>query len=95
MNVWLVTTGSSDVQLKTDECWNQWHQQTRKHYYRLPFTPKQVADEAGEPYRIAPRVLGTAYGTFPDQVWADLTFPLLDAFKSKLQSEALLNSGMN
>jgi hypothetical protein len=82
MNIWLITTGSSDVQLKSDELWNDWHREIRKQYHRLDFNPQTVDDDG--PFRLPPRVLGLAYEAFPDEVWNQLTFPLLKAFSFEL-----------
>jgi hypothetical protein len=89
MNIWLVTIGSSDVQLKTDEDWHEWYRAIKRECYKLPFKPSRTIDDSDDPYRIAPRVLGTAYADRPDEVWEILEFPLLKEFTAKLQGEAI------
>lgn len=89
MKIWLVTTGSSDVQLKTDDDWNEWYRAIKSDCYNLPIKPIRAVENEDEPYRIAPRVLGMAYQAYPDEVWDTLEFPLLKEFTAKLQGEAI------
>ncbi|PSB21318.1 hypothetical protein C7B65_05155 [Phormidesmis priestleyi ULC007] len=87
MNIWLVTTGSSDVQLTTNEHWNDWWQDIKKSLHRLPFEPARSIDDEGEPYRLPARVLGIAYDRLPDEVRPYLDFPLLKGFTQKLKDQ--------
>lgn len=88
MKIWLVTTGSSDVQLKSDDHWDDWYRKIKQNCYRLPFKAKPVDDEDLDTYyRLAPRVLGMAYQAFPEGVWSSLEFPLLKEFICNLQGE--------
>lgn len=87
MNVWLVTTGSSDVQLTSDESWSDWWQAIKKSLYRLQFDPVRTIDDDGEPYRLPARVLGIAHDKLPDQVQPYLSFPLLQNFIQELQAK--------
>lgn len=89
MNIWLITTGSSDVQLKTDEYWDDWYRLIKPDCYGLPFKPTQTIPNLEDPYRIAPRVLGMTYQACPEEVWQNLEFPLLDDFITHLPSETL------
>ncbi|MEB3231209.1 MAG: hypothetical protein VKJ64_09380 [Leptolyngbyaceae bacterium] len=89
MNVWLVTTGSSDVQLTSDENWSDWWQETKKSLYRLQFEPVRPIDDEGEPYRLHARVLGIAHDRLPEQVQPYLSFPLLQNFIQKLKVEKI------
>ncbi len=89
MKIWLVTTGSSDVQLKTDEYWNGWHRGIKRDRPSLPFKPARVIQDSTDPYRIAPRVLGMAYQKYSDEVWDALELPLLKEFTAKLKDEAI------
>jgi len=89
MNIWIVTIGSSDVQLKTNEYWNDWYPSISSSCYKLPFTPTQNIPEADDPYRIAPRVLGMAYKAFSEEIWENLEFPLLKEFTNKLQDKSI------
>lgn len=85
MNVWLVTTGSSDVQLTngSDDSWKDWYSEIKKLLYRLPFKPTKVSDEE-DLYRLPARVLGLAYEQLPDEVNPKLTLPLLQGFTKML-----------
>jgi hypothetical protein len=90
VKIWLVTTGSSDIQITTDEFWNDWYRVVKRDCYDLPaekIKPKQVIEDKDEPYRVVPRILGQIYSAQPEQVWKHLRFPLLDAFTAKLQHE--------
>ena len=87
MNIWIVTTGSSDVQLKTDEYWSDWYERSsvNQNCYRLPFKPIQIED-SDELYRVGSRVLGRVYKEQPEEVWKYLEFPLLHQFTTQLKS---------
>jgi hypothetical protein len=90
MKVWVVTTGSSDVQLATDAFWNDWYPGVKSDCYHLPveeLRPKQVRDD--ESYRVAPRILGKVYDAYPGEVWGYLRFPLLDAFTARIRDECI------
>ena len=89
MKVWLLTTGSSDIQLLDDALWRDWNRDLRDEWYRLSFEPKQLLSEVDEPYRVAPRILGMIYAAQPDEVWEYLTFPLLDAFKGLMREQEI------
>jgi len=85
MNVWLVTTGSSDVQLTSDEDWNDWWQEIKKALYRVRFDPTRAIDDDDEPYRLPARVLGIAHDRLPNRVQPHLSFPLLQNFTQALK----------
>jgi len=87
MNVWLVTTGSSDVQLINDEDWNDWYQEIKKALHKLPFKPARAIDDNEEPYRVPARVLGIAYDHLADEVKPMLTLPLLQDFTQELKAQ--------
>lgn len=91
MNIWLVTTGSSDVQLTSDgdERWSDWWQEIKNSLYRLPFKPVRAIDDDGEPYRLPARVLSLAYDRLADQVQPYLSFPLLQNFTQKLKTKEI------
>lgn len=77
MNIWIVTIGSSDVQLDSDsECrkkdrneqqrsdkiWRYWYEdEIKPDCHDIPFEPKQSYKDKDEPYRIEARILGTVY----------------------------------
>ncbi len=90
MNLWLITTGSSDVQIKDNDLWNEWYPEIKRSLYdadRKDFKPTRTIDDDGVPYRIAPRVLGLAHEKLGDAVSEQLTFPLLQEFQRKLEQE--------
>lgn len=88
MNVWLVTIGSSDVQLTDggDDDWKDWYSDIKKSLHRLPFKPTKVSDEE-ELYRLPARVLGLAYEQLTDEVKPKLTLPLLQSFTTELKAK--------
>ncbi len=77
MHLWIVTIGSSDVQLisdkvnqakgrtekqGSDKVWNYWYtDDLRADCYDISFEPKQVFRDREEAYRISPRILGRVY----------------------------------
>jgi len=77
MNIWIVTIGSSDVQLnsdtknrdkgrkeeqRSDKVWHYWYEdEVQADCYDIAFEPKQSYKDKNEPYRIEPRILGTVY----------------------------------
>jgi hypothetical protein len=92
MNIWLVTIGSSDIQLTNNECWSSWYYDgslVKNKCHNLKFNPTQILDDSEEPYRIAPRVLGLVYEDQQDEVLEYLTFPLLDQFTTQLKSKKI------
>jgi hypothetical protein len=75
MNIWIVTIGSSDVQLDSDtssrkkgrndkqrsnKVWSYWYEDTKLECYDI-FEPKQPYKDLDESYRIEARVLGSVY----------------------------------
>jgi hypothetical protein len=77
MNIWIVTIGSSDVQLdsdntcreknrtekqRSDKVWHYWYEdEVQADCHDIDFEPKQAYKDKDEPYRIEPRVLGMVY----------------------------------
>ncbi|MBW4418967.1 MAG: hypothetical protein KME13_07025 [Myxacorys californica WJT36-NPBG1] len=90
MDVWLVTTGSSDVQLINDEDWSDWYQAIKKSLLRVPFKPTRAINDSGEPYRLPARVLGIAYDLLPDEVQPILMLPLLQDFTQELKAREVV-----
>ena len=85
MNIWIVTTGSSDVKLKTDDNWGTLFRKVRSQLYNRPFTPTRPPNtDADEPFIVPARAMGMVYGTQLTEYYQDLHFPLLDAFSAKL-----------
>jgi len=90
MNAWLITTGSSDVQVKDADVWADWYPQIKKSLYgidRRRFTPTRTIDDDGVPYRIPSRVLGLAYAALGTVVMEQLEFPLLQEFQRQLEDQ--------
>ncbi|MCP2729770.1 hypothetical protein [Limnofasciculus baicalensis] len=86
MNIWIVTTGSSDVKLKTDENWANLFRKVRSQLYDRRFAPTQPPNtDTDEPFIVPARAMGMVYGSqLTDEYYEDLHFPLLDAFSAKL-----------
>ena len=81
MNIWIITTGSSDVQLKNDKNWGTLHGRVRNQLE----TQKQFSQtksKYGQRFLYPARAMGVVYGSAIDQHHGDLVFPLLDNFWS-------------
>jgi hypothetical protein len=93
MNVWLVTLGSSDVQLRDAGVWSNWYKEIKRSLHNIDrrrFEPSRSEDDTDDvPYRIAARVLGIAYGAFGDDVYGQLEFPLLGQFQRQFQADGI------
>ena len=90
MNIWLITTGSSDIQLTNKDDWDTWYREIKRSVYRLPFEPVKTGDDDQERYRLPARVLGIAYGGgFSDSIRPNLVFPLLDNFTQELNHQKI------
>lgn len=76
MKLWIVTIGSSDVQLdsdkvsrdkdrtekqRSDKVWRDWYDDIKPDCYDISFVPKTAFPDIEESYRIPSRVLGTVY----------------------------------
>ena len=83
MNIWIVTIGSSDVQLDSDRIssekgrnekqrsnkfWSYWYEDTKPDCYDIAFEPKQAYKDLDESYRIEARVLGSVYESSSQKV---------------------------
>jgi len=107
MSIWIVTTGSSDVELETDRNWRQLYNEYNKHISEFQNCSKfqgisRFKDENQKnktTFLVPPRPLGLVYGKYcpenkrSDRYQADLSFPLLDVFIPQLQEELKSNSG--
>src|SRR6476620_978777 len=92
MNIWIVTTGSSDVKLKTDDNWNTLWKKVRSQLYDRPFKPTRPNTDDDEPFIVPARAMGMVYGSqLTDEYYEDLHFPLLDAFSAKLLEKGKTN----
>ena len=90
MNIWIVTTGNSDVQLTTEDNWlNLYYEATEKLNDR-EFCPTSSDFEDEDIYTVPARALGIVYGQEFQDYWEDLVFPLLDNFGKKLKNEPRL-----
>ncbi|MCG6137043.1 MAG: hypothetical protein MET45_20815 [Nostoc sp. LLA-1] len=92
MNIWIITTGNSDVQLKNKTNWINLYREGRRGLERdYNFQPSQKEDDVI--FTVPARVMGVIYGTQLDNnqldkdIYQDLYFPLLDAFSEKLQGQ--------
>lgn len=87
MNLWILTIGSSDVQLDSDQVsrkkerntsnysnkvWRYWYEDIKPDCYDIGFEPKPAFDDVEEPYRIPPRVLGMVYESSSEQVQQEI-----------------------
>jgi len=77
MNIWILTIGSSDVQLESDKknrengrtekqrshkVWSEWYDEAiKEECHDILFEPKQSYKDSDESYRVEARVLGTVY----------------------------------
>jgi hypothetical protein len=87
MNIWIITTGNSDVQLKNKTNWQDLYRDGRRQLIKdCNFQPVK---QEGEPRFIVPaRVMGLIYGSqLNDEIYQDLCFPLLDAFSEQLKGK--------
>ena len=93
MNIWIVTTGSSDVKLKTDGNWKTLFKKVKSQLYDRRFVPTQPPNtDDKEPFIVPARAMGMVYGSqLTDEYYEDLHFPLLDAFSAKLLEKGRTN----
>ncbi|WP_016953588.1 hypothetical protein [Anabaena sp. PCC 7108] len=84
MSIWIITTGNSDVQLKTDSYWEDFHENVRyddkKDIRKCDKFAAIREDEATELYPVPARILGIVYENHLQDNYDDLAFPLLDTF---------------
>jgi hypothetical protein len=88
MNLWIVTIGSSDIQLDSDRAnqekergqdkysnkvWNYWYGDDLKaDHYDISFEPKRAFKDREEPYRIPARILGEVYQASSQEVQEEI-----------------------
>lgn len=85
MAIWIITTGSSDVQLNTEENWTDLYNERKKQESVLQLCSKlrklSAKDSTTNFYSPPSRALGLLYrGDSLAEYYADLEFPLLDTF---------------
>ncbi|MBD2568853.1 hypothetical protein [Anabaena lutea] len=86
MSIWIITTGNSDVQLKTDDNWERpLYEEVRyddqKDIRKCDKFAAIQEDKTTELYPVPARILGIVYGNHvQDNYYGNLAFPLLDTF---------------
>jgi hypothetical protein len=95
MTTWIITTGNSDIQLKTDANWMRGERLFKKARNNKPlcncqgegedFT-KPKKEENTKCFPVAARVLGLVYQGH-EHCYSDLVFPLLDGLIEKFQDK--------
>jgi len=90
MNVWIITTGSSDVQLKNKDRWNALHSKALSQLG----TSKQFSfiesEQSGKKlWRYPSRAMGIVYGQALAEHYKDLEFPLVNSFSGYLKKEQI------
>jgi hypothetical protein len=86
MKIWIITTGSSDVQLNKNNKWTDLFRNVRSQVNR-GFTPTEGTNQR---FLAPARVMGKVYSQpQAKQYFGDLTFPLLDNFVGQIQNEAI------
>jgi hypothetical protein len=78
MSIWIITTGSSDIQLKTDEHWSRGDKLYSKHNNQEPLTncdefSSLEHDKKTQSYPLPSRVLGLVYKKYKEH-YQDLKF---------------------
>ncbi|WYM02750.1 MAG: hypothetical protein HEQ19_28010 [Gloeotrichia echinulata CP02] len=80
MSIWIVTTGNSDVQLNTNERWEDFYEEVR-YSTDIQYGDKFLdikRDELTKRFPVPARVIGLVYGNHLNDAYDDLAFPLLD-----------------
>lgn len=89
MNIWIITTGSSDVQLKTKDRWNTLHPKVRSKLETKKQFSLSESEQSGQKRWLYPsRAVGVVYGQFLTEYYNDLDFPLLNSFSDYLNDES-------
>ncbi len=90
--VWILTTGNSDVRLKSNEQWAFLVEKKKdllKPCYRDFKELTRDKDNPSNPFPRPARVLGTVYdGDVVDTHWQNLDFPLMKGFCETLKSKS-------
>lgn len=87
MNIWMLTIGSSDVQLKTKANWTKLFRTVRNQLDDRGFTP---TDGLEGRFQVPARVMGVVY-TQPqaEAAFDDLVFPLIDNFTAQINDKSI------
>lgn len=89
MNVWILTVGSSDIQLKADgkKRWTSLRGNVFNQLDRRGFYPSEGVENR---FQVPARVLGIVYSQpQAEQHFDDLIFPLLDNFINKIKEDSI------
>jgi hypothetical protein len=87
MNIWILTIGSSDVQLNSKNDWTNLFRAGRSQLKPdRGFRPSKLSDS--DCLRVPARVMGVIYSQ-PQAAIDDLAFPLVDNFINKLKAQAI------
>lgn len=87
MNFWIITTGSSDVQLMTKDNWSQLHKKVRSQLEtQKQFTPAESEQSDQKRWLVPSRVMGRVYSPALKEHYSDLDFPLLNSFLNYLKN---------
>ncbi|WP_293127643.1 hypothetical protein [Microcoleus sp. bin38.metabat.b11b12b14.051] len=89
MNVWIITTGSSDVQLKNNR-WNTLCSKVRSELGTSRQFSCSESEQTGKKlWRYPSRAMGIVYGQALAKYYNDLDFPLLNSFSGYLKKEQI------
>ncbi len=87
MSIWILTIGSSDVQLKTKTNWTSLSRSARSQCDDRGFHP--VDGNEGR-FQVPARVMGVVYShAQAEQHFGDLAFPLIDNFMSQIKNDSI------
>ncbi|CAD5990621.1 hypothetical protein PCC9214_05843 [Planktothrix tepida] len=90
MNIWIITTGSSDVQLKTKDRWNTLHSKVRSKLETKKQFSLSESEQSGQKRWLVPsRAMGVVYSPAIADHFNDLDFPLLNSFSDYLKNEKI------
>lgn len=95
MNIWIVTTGSSDVQLKPEVDWHHLYRQIKyKKCSNHSFSPSRPTNADGdEPFQVPARVMGIVYIDEDERGYKlkDSILKILPKYKDNLSSKQKAN----
>lgn len=88
MTTWILTIGNSDIQLTTNENWDDLLLDIYDQLYDCAFVPTKVENE--NLWTVPARVIGLAYNRDLDNYYQYLYFPLLDSFIELLVQQNII-----